>query len=93
LLVIRSRQRATAQTDPSSATRASTVELKAGLAEQSTNPQAARRIWEHIDQQSVDEAPLVPLVNPKIVDVLSKRVGNYQYNPMWSMLLDQLWVR
>lgn len=68
-------------------------ELKAGLAEQSTNPQAARRIWEHIDQQSVDEAPLVPLVNPKIVDVLSKRVGNYQYNPMWSMLLDQLWVR
>jgi hypothetical protein len=25
--------------------------------------------------------------------VLSKRVGNFQFSPMWSMLIDQLWVR
>jgi hypothetical protein len=36
----------------------------------------------------------VPLVNPKVIDVLSKRVGNYQYSPSGlGMLLDQLWVR
>ena len=34
--------------------------------------------------QTVDQAPWVPLVNPKVVDVLSKRVGNYQYSPVGS---------
>ena len=51
------------------------------LAEQATNPDAARGLWESIDRQTVDQAPWVPLVNPKVVDVLSKRVGNYQYSP------------
>jgi peptide/nickel transport system substrate-binding protein len=36
---------------------------------------------------------VIPLVNPKRVDFLSRRVGNYQYNPQWGILLDQLWVR
>ena len=49
--------------------------------EQATNPDAARGLWERVDRQIVDQAPWVPLVNPKSVDVLSKRVGNYQYSP------------
>ncbi len=32
-------------------------------------------------------------VIPDDSDVLSKRVGNYQYSPAWGMLFDQLWVR
>jgi YVTN family beta-propeller protein len=63
------------------------------LTEQATNPDAARGLWERVDRQSVDQAPWVPLVNPKVVDVLSKRVGNYQYSPQLGMLIDQLWVR
>jgi hypothetical protein len=36
----------------------------------------------------------VPLLTPKVVDVLAKRVGNYQYSPAGlGMLIDQLWVR
>jgi peptide/nickel transport system substrate-binding protein len=46
-----------------------------------------------VDRQAADQAPWVPLVNPKVVDVLSKRVGNYQYSPQLGMLIDQLWVR
>jgi YVTN family beta-propeller protein len=62
--------------------------------QQATNPDAARGLWERIDRKTVDQAPWVPLVNPKVVDVLSKRVGNYQYNPSGvGMLIDQLWVR
>jgi YVTN family beta-propeller protein len=69
-------------------------EIKQALAEQATNPDAARGLWERIDRQTVDQAPWVPLVNPKTVDVLSKRVGNYQYSPAGNgMLIDQLWVR
>lgn len=62
-------------------------------AEQVANPDAARRVWERIDSQIVDEAPLVPLVNPKAIEVLAKRVGNYQYSPQYGVLVDQLWVR
>jgi len=27
------------------------------------------------------------------VVVLSARVGNYQFSPYWTLLIDQLWVR
>src|SRR5262249_18447378 len=63
-------------------------------AEQATDPAAARRMWAQIDRRTVDAAPWVPLVNVKIVDVLSKRVGNYQYSANGlGVLIDQLWVR
>jgi peptide/nickel transport system substrate-binding protein len=31
--------------------------------------------------------------NGRQIDFVSRRVGNYQYNPQWGALLDQLWVR
>jgi YVTN family beta-propeller protein len=69
-------------------------QIDQALAQQATNPDTARGLWERIDRQTVDQAPWVPLVNPKLVDVLSKRVGNYQYSPAGlGMLIDQLWVR
>jgi hypothetical protein len=33
------------------------------------------------------------LVNPVGVDLVSERAGNYERNPQWGLLLDQLWVR
>jgi len=68
-------------------------QVEQALTDQATNPDAARGLWESVDRQTVDQAPWVPLVNPKAVDVLSKRVGNYQYSPPLGMLIDQLWVR
>jgi YVTN family beta-propeller protein len=68
-------------------------EITRALGEQLTNPEAAGALWQRVDRQTVDQAPWVPLVNPKVVDVLSKRVGNYQYSPAFGMLFDQLWVR
>ena len=49
--------------------------------------------WEHVDRKTVNEAPLVPLVNPNAMDVISKRVGNYRYSPQLGILFDQLWIR
>ena len=50
--------------------------------------------WERVDRQTVDAAPWVPLATPRVIDVVSKRVGNYQYSPAGlGMLIDQLWVR
>jgi hypothetical protein len=69
-------------------------QIERGLTKQATNADAARGLWERIDLQTADQAPLVRLVNPKSVDVLSKRTGNHQYSPACcGMLIDQLWVR
>jgi len=32
-------------------------------------------------------------VHGKQVDIVSSRVGNYQYQLQWGVLLDELWVR
>jgi len=38
-------------------------------------------------------APVAPLITPKLVDFTSKRVGNYQFSKQFYMLVDQLWVQ
>lgn len=50
------------------------------------------RICAQADRQITDQALFVPLVTPSIIDFLSRRVGNYQYNAQRGVLLDQLWV-
>ena len=60
---------------------------------QSSAPATAMGRWAAIDRELVDEAPWVPLYNPRDLTVLSARVGNYQFHPYWSLLIDQLWVR
>ena len=68
--------------------------IRRALTAQAINPDAARGLWERVDKETVDQAPWVPLINPRAVDVLSKRVGNYQYSPSGlGVLFDQLWVR
>jgi YVTN family beta-propeller protein len=59
---------------------------------QLTAPQAANRLWAKIDRLIVNSAPIIPLVNGKWIEFVSKRVGDYQYHPAFAMLLDQLWV-
>ena len=68
-------------------------QIERAQSEQATNPDAARGLWERVDRQTVGQAPWVPLVNPKVIDVVSKRVGNYQYSPNGGVLFDQLWVK
>jgi peptide/nickel transport system substrate-binding protein len=64
------------------------------LSEQATNPDAARGAWQGIDRQIMSAAPWAPLVNVRVIDVLSTRVGNYQYSAAdLGMLIDQLWVK
>jgi peptide/nickel transport system substrate-binding protein len=59
---------------------------------QATNPDQAGVLWADVDRRTVDLAPWVPLVNPESVDVVSKRVGDYQSSPPLGVLFDQLWV-
>jgi ABC-type transport system substrate-binding protein len=60
---------------------------------QATDPQAAAARWAQLDRQLTDRAVFLPTVTPNEVDLLSRRAGNFQYNPVWGALIDQLWVR
>ncbi len=66
-------------------TRARTLEI--------SDPQAAGALWSKIDQDVVDLAAWVAYANAQTFDLVSSRVGNYQHNPWWGALLDQMWVR
>ena len=69
-------------------------EIGLAVSQQAKDPEAARKLWERIDREVVDQAPLVPLIVWNIVDVLSERVANYQYSGRGQgLLIDQLWVR
>jgi peptide/nickel transport system substrate-binding protein len=63
------------------------------LALQPSDPYLANRLWARIDRAVVDEAPVAPLYTPKQIDIASRRVGNFQYNPQWGVLFGQLWLR
>jgi peptide/nickel transport system substrate-binding protein len=58
-----------------------------------TNVTAANKIWGQVDQALMKQAPWVPLFNPKQIDFISKRVGNYQFSHQFYMYVDQLWVK
>ncbi len=57
------------------------------------DPGAASRLWRQVDHDVVEQAPWLFLQNGLEATLVSRRVGNYQYNPQWGVLLDQLWVR
>ena len=67
--------------------------MRSAARTQTENPQLANRQWARVDHALVDAAPWLPLYNPRLVVLLSRRVGGYRYNPIYGTLLDQLWVR
>jgi YVTN family beta-propeller protein len=62
------------------------------LSLQATDPAKAGAAWAAVDRQLVDQAPAIGLLVPQEVDLVSKRVGNYQHNPVGGTILSQLWV-
>jgi YVTN family beta-propeller protein len=60
---------------------------------QAQDQDAAAKLWAEVDRNLTNAAPQVPTYTPRNVDLVSKRVGNYQHHPIFGVLLDQLWVR
>jgi peptide/nickel transport system substrate-binding protein len=67
--------------------------MRSAARTQAVNPQLANREWTRVDRALVDAAPWLPLFNPRSIELLSGRVGDYRYNPIDGTLFDQLWVR
>jgi peptide/nickel transport system substrate-binding protein len=58
-----------------------------------TDQQGANAKWGQIDQAIMKKSPVVPVLTPKLIDFVSKRVGNYQFSKQFYMLVGQLWVK
>jgi peptide/nickel transport system substrate-binding protein len=67
--------------------------IAAAEALQRRSPRSAARAWAWVDHRVTEQAPWLPTVNLDAVDFMSRRVGGYEANPQWGVLLDQLWVR
>jgi YVTN family beta-propeller protein len=67
--------------------------IERAVATQASDPAAAKELWAAIDRTITDQAPYVPMFVARIPDFRSARVGNYQFHPVYTVLLDQLWVR
>jgi ABC-type transport system substrate-binding protein len=66
--------------------------IEGALSLQVSDPARAGAAWAAVDRQIVDQAPAIGLLVPQGVDLVSKRVGNYQRNPVSGVVLSQLWV-
>jgi ABC-type transport system substrate-binding protein/DNA-binding SARP family transcriptional activator/streptogramin lyase len=60
---------------------------------QATYSVAADAAWARLDREVTNLALWVPTVTPNEIDLISRRVHNYEYNPLWGTLIDQIWVR
>ena len=58
-----------------------------------TDSPAANKLWAQIDKKVTDAAPTAVLFNPKNIDFVSKRVGNFTFSAQYYFLVDQAWVQ
>ena len=68
------------------------IESRIDAAQAASGPHADA-LWRNVYRELDAAAPAVPLVNRRTMTLVSKRVGNYQHHPLWTTLLEQLWVR
>ncbi|WSQ06495.1 ABC transporter substrate-binding protein [Streptomyces sp. NBC_01231] len=69
------------------------AKMQTALKTAQTDQKSADQQWGTIDQELMAQSPVVPLINPKLIDFTSKRVGNYQFSKQFYMLVGQTWVK
>jgi peptide/nickel transport system substrate-binding protein len=69
------------------------AKLKHATVLQAQDQGAAAKLWAEVDRDTTNLAAVVPTHTLRNIDLVSKRVGNYQHHPLFGVLLDQLWVR
>jgi peptide/nickel transport system substrate-binding protein len=57
-----------------------------------TDPSRASALWQTVDRQLTNNAVRIPTVDNREVEITSRRLRNYEYNPVWGFLADQAWL-
>jgi peptide/nickel transport system substrate-binding protein len=68
-------------------------QMRAATVAQLSGPRRSAALWTAVDHRLTDKAWWVPTVSLNAVELVSKRLGGYQFNPVTGFLADQAWVR
>ena len=68
-------------------------QMRAAMRAQLSSPRRAAALWTAVDHRLVDQAAWVPTVAINAVELVSKRLAGYQFNPVTGFLADQAWLR
>jgi peptide/nickel transport system substrate-binding protein len=69
------------------------AKMKEAMKTSITDPKKANEMWAEIDKAVTDKAPAVFLFTPKHVDFVSKRLGNFMFNPQYYWMTHLSWVQ
>jgi peptide/nickel transport system substrate-binding protein len=69
------------------------AQMQDALMTERTSMDEANKKWAQVDKAVMTAAPTAPIFTPKLIDFVSKRVGNYQFSKQFYMLVSQLWVK
>ena len=69
------------------------AQMDEALKTEQTSFDEANTMWAAVDQEMMEQSPLVPIMTPKLIDFLSMDTGNYQFSKQFYMLVSQLWVK
>ncbi|MEO3935713.1 ABC transporter substrate-binding protein [Dermatophilaceae bacterium Soc4.6] len=67
--------------------------MQQALVTSRTDETAANAQWGAVDKQTMSDAVVAPMFTPKLIDFVSKRVGNYQFSKQFYMQVSQLWTK
>ena len=68
-------------------------DIRRAIVLESVRPGRAAAAWRRVDRRVTNQALWVPTVNVHAPEIVSARVRNYQFNPFWGFLADQVWLR
>ena len=69
------------------------AKMQQAMATAVTDLKKANEMWAEVDKAVTDKAPAVFLFTPKHVDFVSKRLGNFIFNPQYYWMVNQSWVQ
>jgi peptide/nickel transport system substrate-binding protein len=60
---------------------------------QLSDPGRADAAWARVDRRITDQALWVPTAKVSPPELVSRRLRNYQFHPVWGFIADQAWLR
>lgn len=68
-------------------------QMQKALSTAVTDQPGANKMWAKIDREITDDAAIAPLYNPKHLDFISTRLGNYTWSDQFHMVFSKVWVQ
>ena len=69
------------------------ADMKAAMAASVTDPAKGQKLWAGVDKEVTDLSPAASLFQPREVDFVSKRLGNFVFSQQIHFIFSEAWVQ